>query len=125
MSEKVSIATCNGMSALGLVGRATCNDLATENDNIISICITATAAGNDDFNDMIKKYPVLAINGCSDSCVNKILKSKGVSVEKSFNIDKILEENNLEVTDPSRLDVNGEKSIETLKKIILNELGPI
>jgi uncharacterized metal-binding protein len=122
MSEKISIAACNGMSALGLVGRAVSNDLATENDNIVSICITATAADNKDFNDLIKKYPILAINGCSDSCANKILKSKGVSVEKSFNIDEILDEDNLKKCDPSRLDENGEKAVEALKEVIIDEI---
>lgn len=101
MNEKVSIAACNGMSALGLVTRAVSNDLAAENDNTVSICITATAADNYDFNELIKKYLVVAINGCSDSCVNKILKSKGVSVEKSISIDKFLEDNDLKVNDPS------------------------
>lgn len=125
MNEKVSIAACNGMSALGLVSRAVSNDLATENENIVSICITATAANNKEFNDMIKKYPILAINGCSDSCVNKILQSKGVSVEKSFSIDKFFEDKNLEVNDPSRLDADGEKSVEELKKVIIGELDSI
>lgn len=125
MNEKISIAACNGMSALGLVTRAVSNDLATENDNIVSICITATAADNDDFNEMIKKYPILAINGCSDSCVNKILKSKGVSVEKSINVDKFLEDNNLKVNDPSRLDVDGEKSVKKLKEAIFEEIDSI
>ena len=122
MSEKVSIAACNGMSALGLISRATSNDLATENDNIVSICITAAAAGNNDFNEMIEKYPVFSINGCSDSCVDKILKSKGISVKKSFNIDELLEKNSLKSVDPSRLDVNGEKSVVKLKSIIMKEL---
>lgn len=125
MNEKVSIAACNGMSALGLVSRAVSNDLATENENIVSICITATATNNKEFNDMIKKYPILAINGCSDSCVNKILQSKGVSVEKSFSIDKFFEDKNLEVNDPSRLDADGEKSVEQLKKVIIGELDSI
>ena len=125
MSEKISIAACNGMSALGLVSRATCNDLATENDNIVSICITATAADNEDFNNLITKYPIFTINGCSDSCANKILKSKGASVEKTFNLDEILNEDNLKECDPSRLDANGEKSVEELKNIIINEINII
>lgn len=125
MREKVSIAACNGMSALGLVSRAVSNDLATENNKIVSICITATAANNQEFNNIIKKYPILAINGCSDSCVNKILKSKEVSIEKSFNIDKFLDDKNLEVNDPSRLDADGEKAVEELKNAILDELNSI
>ncbi|MCL2687712.1 MAG: putative zinc-binding protein [Methanobrevibacter sp.] len=125
MGEKISIASCSGMSTLGLVGRATCNDLATENENILSICITATAADNDKFSELIKKYPILAINGCSDACVNKILKSKGVDVEKTINIDKIFEEKDLDTNDPSRLDDEGEKAVKKLKKIIITEIDLI
>jgi len=122
MEDKISIAACNGMSALGLVGRATCNDLATDNDNILSICITATAANNYEFSQIIEKYPIIAINGCSDNCVNKILKSKDIEAKKTYNIDKILEERNLEVIDPSRLDNDSEKAVKELKKIIESEL---
>jgi uncharacterized metal-binding protein len=122
MGEKISIASCNGMSALGLIGRASCNDLATENDDIISICITATAADNDKFKNIIKKYPILAINGCSGSCVNKILKSKGVKVENSVNIDEYLDDKSLRSEDPSRLDINGENAVKEVKKFIEKEL---
>ncbi|GLI11738.1 MAG: zinc-binding protein [Methanobrevibacter arboriphilus] len=122
MENKISIAACNGMSALGLVGRAACNDLSTENDKILSICITATAADNQEFNQIIKKYPIIAINGCSDDCVNKILKSKGIETEKTYNIDKILEEKSLKVIDPSRLDSEGEKAVKELKNVIEAEL---
>lgn len=123
MEKKVSIATCNGMSALGLIGRAACNDLVTQNDEVVSICITATAAGNEDFNSSMSKYPILAINGCSGNCVNKILKFKGINTKKSFNIDKFLKNGNLKVEDPSRLDENGEIIVEKLKKTLENEIN--
>ena len=125
MEEKISIASCSGMSALGLIGRATCNDLATENENILSICITAAAADNDKFGELISKYPILAINGCSDACVNKILKFKDIDVEKTVNIDKIFEEEDLDTKDPSRLDDDGEEAVEKLKEIIITEIGLI
>ncbi len=120
--KKVSIATCNGMSSLGLIGRATCIDLAAENDDIISICITATAAGSREFSDIIKKYPILAINGCSSNCVNKILKSQGVNPKKTMNIDDILNDDDLKDGDPVRLNKKGEKAVEKLKIAIKKEL---
>lgn len=122
MEEKISIAACNGMSALGLISRAVSNDLATQNDEMVSICITATAAGNEDFNSLIKKYPILAINGCSDSCANKILKSKGGNAEKTFNIDKFLKNKNFKIEDPSRLDENGEIAIKEIKNTLEKEI---
>lgn len=122
MEEKISIASCSGMSALGLIGRATCNDLATENENILSICITATSADNEKFTELIKKYPILSINGCSDACVDKILKTKGVEVQKTVNIDKIFEAEDMETKDPSRLDNEGEEAVKKLKVIIKEEI---
>ncbi len=122
MEEKISIATCNGMSALGLIGRAACNDLVIENDNLISICITATVAENPEFNDIIKKYPIIAINGCSENCIDKILISKGFKSEKSMQIDKLIEEKDLKDLDPSRLDNKGEIVVKELKNLIKLEL---
>ncbi|RBQ22684.1 hypothetical protein ALNOE001_16440 [Candidatus Methanobinarius endosymbioticus] len=110
---------------MGLVSKVTCNDLTSENDNVTSIYVTATAGKNKDFNELIKKYPILAINGCSDNCVNKILKSKNVDVLKTFNLDKILKNKHLKIEDPSRLDKNGELAVEEVKKTLENEINSL
>ncbi|WP_067260244.1 putative zinc-binding protein [Methanobrevibacter cuticularis] len=125
MSKKISIASCNGMSALGLIGRVSCEDLASENEDMISICITAIAANKSGFTNIISKYPILAINGCSDSCVNKIIESKDINIEKTLYIDKILSESHAKTGDPSRLDENGERAVEKLKIAIKKELNLI
>ena len=81
MVEKIALAPCNGMSANGLVGRVACGDCRAENENVISICMGSTSAdieGNN--NEMLRKYPIIAVNGCNGGCVNKILDEKGIAV---------------------------------------------
>ena len=47
--KRIALAACSGMSPYGLVARVTSTDLVAENDNIISICMGATAADKDGF----------------------------------------------------------------------------
>lgn len=44
MVDKVALASCNGMSANGLVSRVAVGDCKKENENIISICMGSTSA---------------------------------------------------------------------------------
>lgn len=114
--EKIALTACNGMSAFGLIARATVADLNEENDNIISICITATSADSESFNNLIKKYPIIAINGCSNNCVDTILKKRGVNVEKNIDVLDYANENSLKPGTVARLGEDGEEFVEHLKK---------
>ncbi|OPX60407.1 MAG: DGC domain protein [Methanobacterium sp. PtaB.Bin024] len=116
--KKLALAPCSGMSPYGLVTRAASSDTVEESDKLISICMGATSADREGFRDLIKKYPILAINGCEGSCVDKILEHKGVKVAESINALEILDKQNLKPTDVSRLDEEGEKCVEVLKKKI-------
>jgi uncharacterized metal-binding protein len=75
MKDKVSVAPCSGMSNFGLICRAVASDLSESETNISSICITSTAA-DEKTPKIIEKYPIIALNGCSNECVNKILKKE-------------------------------------------------
>lgn len=80
MTQKIALASYDGMSPNGLVGRDACGDSRKTNDNIISICMGSTSADIEGKNnEMLKKYPIIAVNGCSGNCVNKILNSKGIN----------------------------------------------
>ncbi|BDZ70460.1 putative zinc-binding protein [Methanobacterium petrolearium] len=116
--KKLALAPCSGMSPYGLITRAASSDTVEESDKLISICMGATSADREGFRDLIKKYPILAVNGCEGSCVDKILKQKGVKVAESINALEILDKEDLKPTDVSRLDAEGEKSVEVLKKKI-------
>lgn len=120
-SEKIALAPCSGMSAYGLITRAASIDTVKEHDNLISLCMGATSADREGFKELIRKYPIIAINGCEGSCVNKILEQKGVKVAKTINAMETLNEEDLRPTDVVRLDDEGEKCVLIMKKKI-NEL---
>jgi len=118
MDKKYALAPCSGLSPYGLITRAASNDTVQERDDLISICMGATSADKEGFKELIKKYPIIAINGCEGACVDKILKQKGVMVSKAINAKKVLKSADLKPTDPIRLDVNGEKCVLVIKKKI-------
>ena len=119
MTEKIALASCNGMSPNGLVSRVAVGDCKKENENIISICMGSTSADIDGVNNpMLKKYPIIAINGCSNNCVNKILKNKGINVKQIIEVGEILKPHNISSKDPFRLDDEGEKCVEIIKEEI-------
>ena len=114
--KKVALAACSGMSPYGLVSRVASTDTVSETDNTISICMGATSADRQGFRDLIRKYPILAINGCESNCVNKILKQKGVAVVEAINVKEELEKTDYKPNDVSRLDDEGEICVEIIKE---------
>ena len=117
MNDKIALAPCNGMSANGLVCRVAVGDFKKENENAISICMGSTSADIENRNtEMLKKYPIIALNGCSNNCVNTILENKGVNVAKTVNASDILENHDVSAKDPFRLDDDGEECVKIIKK---------
>ncbi len=119
--KKYALAPCSGMSPYGLITRAASTDTVKEREDLISLCMGATSADREGFKELIRKYPIIAINGCEGACVDKILEQKGVKVAKIINAQEELNLENLKPTDPVRLDENGEKCVVMMKKKI-NEL---
>jgi uncharacterized metal-binding protein len=113
--KKIALAACSGMSPYGLVSRVTSADIVSETDNTISICMGATSADRDGFQNLIKKYPIIAISGCDGNCAIKILEQKGVKPIRNINVMEELDKKNLKPTDVSRLDENGEICVEYMK----------
>ena len=123
MAEKIALASCNGMSANGLVSRVAVGDCKKENPNVISICMGSTSADTEGQNDeMLKKFPIIAINGCDNACVNKILSNRGIEVSKTIGVGDVLKEHKAFATDPFRLDSEGERCVEIIKININEEL---
>ena len=123
MSEKIALAPCNGMSPNGLVSRVAVGDFKNENENVISICMGSTSADIENKNtEMLKKYPIIAINGCRNNCVNTILENKGVEVAKTINASDVLENHDVCAHDPFRLDDEGEECVKIIKKELENSL---
>lgn len=123
--NKIALAACSGMSPYGLITRVACSDTIEESDNLISICMGATSADREGFRELIKKYPIITVNGCESSCADKILIDKGVKVKKSINAMKVLKEVKLKPKDVSRLDAKGEESVKALKHEIKSIIAEI
>lgn len=124
--KKVALAPCNGMSSDGLVSRVAVGDARSERDNIISICMGSTSAdieGNN--NDMLKKYPIVAINGCGNGCVNKILENKGIEVADTISAGEVLENYDVAARDAFRLDSEAEKCVDIIKNEIYKTIEDI
>lgn len=116
MADKIALAPCNGMSPNGLVSRVAVGDCRKENENAISICMGSTSADIEGKNDeMLKKYPIVAVNGCPNGCVNKILKNKGIDVAGTVAVNEILEGFDVSARDPFRLDSEAEECVKIIK----------
>jgi len=120
--NKIALASCSGMSPYGLVSRVTSSDMVSETDNLISICMGATSADRDGFQNLIRKYPIISISGCDGNCTLKILEQKGVKPIKNINVMDELNKKNLKPTDVSRLDENGEICVGYMKEKIKKKL---
>lgn len=122
MVDKIALASCNGMSPNGLVSRVAVGDCRKENDNVISICmgsISADISGKN--NELLKKYPIIAVNGCDGGCVNQILENKGIDVAETLGVGDVLANYDVSNDDPFRLDDEGEKCVKIIKEK-LNEI---
>lgn len=117
MRDKIALAPCNGMSPNGLVSRVAVGDCRNENENVISICMGSTSADIEGKNDeMLKKYPIVAVNGCPNGCVNKILKNRGIDVAGTIAVNEILEDVEVSARDPFRLDSEAEECVKIIKE---------
>lgn len=117
MVDKIALASCNGMSPNGLVSRVAVGDCRKENDNVISICmgsISADISGKN--NEILKKYPIVAVNGCDGACVNQILENKGIGVAETLGVGDVLANYDVSNDDPFRLDDDGEKCVKIIKE---------
>ncbi|MEE1156833.1 MAG: putative zinc-binding protein [Methanobrevibacter sp.] len=117
MHKKIALAPCNGMSPNGLVSRVACGDCKKENADVISICMGSTSADIEGKNnEMLKKYPIMAVNGCDNACVNRILENKGISIAKTIAVGETLKGFGVSSKDPFRLDDEAEKCVGIIKE---------
>ncbi|WP_297828231.1 putative zinc-binding protein [uncultured Methanobrevibacter sp.] len=122
MSEKIALVSCSGLSPLGLVVRAATVELALENENIVAACITEYSAQPNTCSPILDDADIVTITGCGDDCASVILKEKNIDSLKNISADTIVKTYDLNPLDAVRLDDDGEKAVEILKKYILKEL---
>ncbi len=125
MSDKIALVSCSGLSPLGLVVRAASVELALENENIVAACITEYSAQPNNCSPILDDAKIVTITGCGDDCAGVILDEKDVESVKNISADVIVNAYDLNPLDAVRLDEDGEKAVEILKKYILKELENI
>ena len=125
MSEKIALVSCSGLSPLGLVVRAASVELALEEENIVAACITEYSAQPNNCSPILDDAKIVSITGCSDDCASVILKEKDVNPIKNIAADAVVKTYDLNPLDAVRLDSDGEKAVQVLKKYILKELESI
>ena len=122
MNDKIALVSCSGLSPLGLVVRAASVELALENENIVAACITEYSAQQKNCSPILDDAKIVTITGCGDDCASVILNDKDVNPVKNISADVIVKTYNLNPLDAVRLDEDGEKAVDVLKKYILNEI---
>ena len=125
MSDKIALVSCSGLSPLGLVVRAASVELALENENIVAACITEYSAQPNACSPILDDAKIVTITGCGDDCAGLILNDKNVESVKNISADLVVKTYDLNPLDAVRLDEDGEKAVEVLKKYILSELENI
>ena len=125
MSDKIALVSCSGLSPLGLVVRAATVELALENENIVAACITEYSAQPNNCSAILDDAKIVTITGCGDDCASVILNDKNVDSIKNISADVVVKAYDLNPLDAVRLDDDGEKAVEILKKYILKELEDI
>lgn len=125
MSDKIALVSCSGLSPLGLVVRAASVELALENENIVAACITEYSAQPNACSPILDDAKIVTITGCGDDCAGVILDEKDVESVKNISADLVVKTYDLNPLDAVRLDDDGEKAVEVLKKYILSELENI
>ena len=122
MEDKIALVSCSGLSPLGLVVRAASVELALENENIVAACITEYSAQPNNCSPILDDAKIVTITGCGDDCSSVILKEKDVEPIKNIAADAVVKTYDLNPLDAVRLDEDGEKAVDALKKYIINEL---
>ena len=125
MCEKIALVSCSGLSPLGLVVRAATVELALENENIVAACITEYSAQPNNCSPILDDAKIVTITGCGDDCASVILNEKDVDSVKNISADAVVKTYDLNPLDAVRLDEDGEKAVDVLKKYILKELDNI
>lgn len=125
MCDKIALVSCSGLSPLGLVVRAASVELALENENIVAACITEYSAQPNNCSPILDDAKIVSITGCSDDCASVILNEKDVSPIRNIAADAVVKTYELNPLDAVRLDEDGEKAVQVLKRYILKELEDI
>ncbi|HUY00215.1 MAG TPA: putative zinc-binding protein [Candidatus Deferrimicrobium sp.] len=125
MHNKIAVVACTGMGkALASIGRYASIYLTTTllPEKTINVCFPCVVSEDDASVELLKKYPVILIDGCSETCGKKILTKLNSNIIGHLKVWQILGKNK-ELIPDSRVNI-GEKGIK-LAKIVAQEASKI
>ena len=114
MSEerKIAIVACAGMDKpLGSVARATAFKVVEDlkPDYTVLVCIPPLVAGANPHPELIKKYPVITVDGCSERCATKIVAKNGGKIRGRVFIPQNVQKLGLKPKTAANIGADGEK----------------
>ncbi len=114
MSEerKIAIVACAGMDKpLGSVARATAFKVVEDlkRDSTVLVCIPPLVAGANPHPELIKKYPVITVDGCSERCATKIVAKSGGKIKGRVFIPQSVQKLGLKPKTAADIGADGEK----------------
>jgi uncharacterized metal-binding protein len=84
------IFACDGAASVGQVGNEVAKALTNRGVGARMCCTAAVGAGSQVHVDIGKNAKrVIAINGCANRCVSKIMEQKGVTVHHEYTISEM------------------------------------
>ena len=114
MSEerKVAVVACAGMDKpLGSVARVSAFKVV-ENlkpASTVLVCIPPLVAGANPHPELIKKYPVITVDGCSERCATKIVAKSGGKIKGRVLVPQSVQKFGLKPKAAADIGVDGEK----------------
>jgi len=119
--DKVAIISCAGMDkALGSVARACALKVVERlrpNETVL-ICIPPLVADVKPYSELIKKYPVILIDGCAERCATKIAAKNGAKMRGRVFIPQSVQKYGLKPNTASDIGPEGEKLAEKIAEEI-------
>jgi len=126
--DKVAIISCAGMDkALGSVARA-CAFKVVERlrpNETLLICIPPLVADVKPYSELIKKYPVILIDGCAERCATKIAAKNGAKLRGRVFIPQSVQKHGLKPNTASDIGPEGEELAEKIAEEIAVQIDKL
>jgi len=126
--DKVAIISCAGMDkALGSVARACALKVVERlrpNETVL-ICIPPLVADVKPYSELIKKYPVILIDGCAERCATKIAAKNGAKIRGRVFIPQSVQKYGLKPNTASDIGPEGEELAEKIAEEIAVQIDKL
>lgn len=124
--NKVALLACAGMDkALGSVSRECAFKVAEElkpNETIL-LCIPPLISEIKPYADLIKKYPVIVIDGCAERCATKVAAKNGAKIRGRISVPQSVQKYGLKPNKASDIGPEGEELAQKVAEEIALLIG--